>query len=73
VANINWVKKAMVVWDSQKRKNDGHVLLDSEAELSSIYESEYGGYSSIESREALLQLEQKKRESYWRKRKWFGD
>jgi hypothetical protein len=55
-----------------KRKNDEHALLDTEASLSSIYESEDGGYSSLESREALIQLEQKKRklleekEATWR-------
>jgi len=62
----------MVEWAAQKGKNGKHELLDIEVKQSSIYESEDGGYSSIESREALIQLEQKKRklleekEAVWR-------
>jgi hypothetical protein len=44
-----------------KRKREEEELLNIEEALKTIYESEEGGYSSLESKEALLQLEKKKR------------
>jgi len=44
-----------------KRKREEEELLNIEQALKTIYEFEEGGYSSLESKEALLQLEKNKR------------
>jgi hypothetical protein len=44
-----------------KRKREEEELLNIEQALKTIYEFEEGGYSSLKSKEALLQLEKNKK------------
>jgi hypothetical protein len=70
--NLKNLKKDTVEWARKKKQQDEHELINIEASLQSIYDSEGGGFASPEVKEALLVLEKKRRklleakEAEWR-------
>jgi len=61
VANLKKVKRTIKAWESQKCARDEKDLLDTKVALKSIYESAARGYETQESKDILIQLEQKRR------------
>jgi len=70
--NINRLKGAIKEWAVEKRRRDDSELKQVEADLISIYEGEGGGFISQESKEVLVQMEERRnqlllaKEETWR-------
>ena len=70
--NIKRLKVLIKGWEAEKRSRDDVELKQVEAEILEIYEGEGGGFSSQQSKEALIRLEGQRnillleREEAWR-------
>jgi len=61
VENLKRLKKETIEWDTLKHERDDRELKDTKLALQAINETVDGGFYSVETKENLVQLEQKKR------------
>jgi len=72
VDNLKRIKEKVKIWAFEKRQREDQELKNIETTLQSISEEEGGGYLTVESKDALLRLEErrnkilKEKEETWR-------